>query len=388
MKLRKLRVQNFRAIKDLTLSFEDQLGRIRPITVLAGPNGCGKTSVLFAIVNALGGVTGYRTSDVPEPTDLDIHRTGSLGGALSHTRFELSVKLEIEFDEAERKAIPLVWAETRDLQNDLKPADIPNGRVTAEWKYPPPFDSEGIRRSVSYLNITPNKAFPLFHGRRNAIRGWSNKKLSKRALLDDIGGILLFPQDRNLQSRVVGNGGTLSGYQHREDVTDGLQFDEDDRRKTTERSVWEILEYLSAYSHQRQVKLRDEENWEKRIQEQFDRVCAPKKYLGFMFQPDDPVGAPYFQDGSSIYPLNMAASGEQVIIEYIARMTYRSPMNRSLILIDEPEVHLHPGWIRQLYRALPRIGTENQYILTTHSLELRAMAAEDNALVDLGEMEK
>lgn len=107
-----------------------------------------------------------------------------------------------------------------------------------------------------------------------------------------------------------------------------------------------------------------------------------------MYQPDDPVGAPYFKDGDSIYPLDMAASGEQIIIEYLTRLTYPSPMNRSLILIDEPEVHLHPGWIRQLYRALPQIGKDNQYILTTHSLELRAMAAEDGVLVDMGEMER
>ena len=79
-------------------------------------------------------------------------------------------------------------------------------------------------------------------------------------------------------------------------------------------------------------------------------------------------------------------SGEQVILDYVTRLIHPSPINHGLVLIDEPELHLHPGWVRQLYRALPQSGSENQYILTTHSAEMRQMAAEDNALIDLGEL--
>lgn len=65
-------------------------------------------------------------------------------------------------------------------------------------------------------------------------------------------------------------------------------------------------------------------------------------------------GNGYLKDNESTYPLHMAASGEQVIIEYLARLTYPSPMNHSIILIDEPEIHLHPAWIRQLYLAFQK----------------------------------
>src|SRR5436309_14813763 len=80
MKLRKVRIENFRAIKETEIVFADALGAIRPVTVLAGPNGSGKTSVLFAIVQALRGVMGYRTSDVAEPDGSDIHIPHSVGG--------------------------------------------------------------------------------------------------------------------------------------------------------------------------------------------------------------------------------------------------------------------------------------------------------------------
>lgn len=379
MKLRQMDIHNFRAIKTRSISFEDALGKIRPITVLAGPNGCGKTSVLFAIVQALRGVMGYRTNDVPEPSDLDIHSAGSLGG-LSRIPLSISVKLNLEFEDAEIGAIPQVFEDTYDVHHEeIKPIDA-NRVVNANWTYPPGRNPDGSRRPYWYITLYPREALPWFHGRRYAIKGWIARTLRSRSLLDQIGGIYLFPQDRNLRSRVIGSRDNL---QERAGIA---EVDSDSTRERELPSVWGILEYLGSYSAQRDEPLKEEENWERRIQEQFKLVCGPKEYLGFLFQPDDPIGAPYFRDGTSIYPLSMAASGEQVIIEYIARLTYPSPLNHSLILIDEPEVHLHPGWIRQLYEALPQIGEGNQYILTTHSLELRAMAAEDNALIDMGEM--
>ncbi len=258
------------------------------------------------------------------------------------------------------------------------------GEANVEWVYPSGRFPDGTKKPPNYLNsYSPSSAIDAFRGRGLAIRGWRERKLSDRRLLDRIGGIYLFPQDRNLRSRVTGANGGGEGRLAEPD--DGIDAEQ---RKREPMSIWGILQYLSQYARIRMKELPDEENWDKRIQSQFNSICAPKEYLGFMYEQDDPNGAPFFKDGDSYYPLQMAASGEQVIIEYITRLNYPSPLNRSLILIDEPEVHLHPGWIRQLYRALPRIGLNNQYIVTTHSLELRRMAAEDGNLIDMGEPEE
>jgi predicted ATP-dependent endonuclease of OLD family len=120
----------------------------------------------------------------------------------------------------------------------------------------------------------------------------------------------------------------------------------------------------------------------------FHGICAPKEYLGFGYTPNDPLGAPYFRENGSRYPLGLASSGEQVILEYITRLTFPQVLNHGIILIDEPEIHLHPGWIRQLYQALPQMGVDNQFILATHSADLRALAAEDGVLIDLGDIQK
>ena len=51
MKLHSLDIKNFRAIKEIPspLDFTDLLGRPRPINLIVGPNGSGKTSILDAI---------------------------------------------------------------------------------------------------------------------------------------------------------------------------------------------------------------------------------------------------------------------------------------------------------------------------------------------------
>ena len=56
MWLREIRVKNLKRLRDFTLSLADEKGRPRMWTVLIGPNGTGKTSVLQAIALAAAGV--------------------------------------------------------------------------------------------------------------------------------------------------------------------------------------------------------------------------------------------------------------------------------------------------------------------------------------------
>jgi len=386
MRLRSVTVRNFRAIDTLTLDFCDPIGRIRPVTVIAGPNGCGKTSLLFGVVQALRGVMGYQTTDVPLPSQADIRQVEGAGGlGLSAELPEASVEFEVEFDEEERTAIPQVFEDTRDHRSGpSQPPDLPDGRILAKWKYPPSRLSDGALRPIWHLDWTqPGNALPWFRGCQYAIRGSQNRQLRSRQLLDKIGGLCLFPQDRGLKSRVLGEDPDLpEGDAENGNVETGSDNRRQGRRSFD--SVDGILKYLSEYARGARLDNARPEPWEESVKETFNRICAPKEYLGVMFDRETRIGAPYFRDGNSVYPLHMASSGEQVIIEYIARLSYPNPMNHSLILIDEPELHLHPGWVRQLFRALPEIGEGNQYIMTTHSEELRRIAAEEGALVTLG----
>src|SRR6266545_3832571 len=57
MKLVELTITNFRHIEHLPLRFTDSVGRVRPVSLLVGPNTSGKTTILDAIGCALGPIT-------------------------------------------------------------------------------------------------------------------------------------------------------------------------------------------------------------------------------------------------------------------------------------------------------------------------------------------
>lgn len=48
-------------------------------------------------------------------------------------------------------------------------------------------------------------------------------------------------------------------------------------------------------------------------------------------------------------------------------------IHNSIILIDEIELHLHPPLQQAMVRALPKLGTNNQFIITTHSDDVALM---------------
>ncbi len=54
IKIKKIKINNFRGIEKLDLDFEHHPGKVLDLVVLAGSNGCGKTSVLEACILALG----------------------------------------------------------------------------------------------------------------------------------------------------------------------------------------------------------------------------------------------------------------------------------------------------------------------------------------------
>lgn len=387
MRITSVRIENFRAIRLERISFLDALGNPRPVTVIAGPNGSGKTSILFAITNALRGVLGYRTLDVPDPSSDDIRIPPSSSAAWREEPPEIRVEVELELHEVERIAIPQLM----DVIGREPPPLLDDDRLRVVWSFPPGFDLDGERRRWWQADVEPH-----LPGIRSwlAARAWAIRAWSQRIpgmhfdLLQQIGGMCFFPQDRNLRERVLED---LSDRDTMAGTTYTVQEDSEgygQRAARQERTVSEILHYFADYVRNRETPPPDDQNYEARIKRTFNKVCAPKEYVGYFYRADTPLGAPILKEGNLAYPLSHAASGEQIILEYIVRLTHPSPLSRSIVLIDEPEIHLHPAWVRQLYLALPEIGDDNQYILTTHSAELRQRAAADNALIDLGSLDR
>jgi predicted ATPase len=59
------------------------------------------------------------------------------------------------------------------------------------------------------------------------------------------------------------------------------------------------------------------------------------------------------------------SSGEQRLVTLYATILLNSPT--TFYLIDEPELSLHPSWIRNLINGLLAIKGANQYLIASHS---------------------
>lgn len=389
MHLRRLEIQNYRAIRRQVVPFEDAMGRVRPITVIAGPNGSGKTSVLFAIYRALSGAMGYHSDDVPDASEDEIYREGGSGNWSFHQN-RVSVRLDLVYEQEELAAVPNLLEATRPLQKrraDGRLLSVPNlqdGRLSVEWVYPPEQNRDGTFKSIAYVRTNINGGATWLSAPRYAIRGWTARprRMVELDLLDKIGILRMFAQNRGkrwvaAEEREAFPPEGDEGFE----PTDGST-----RERRQSATVAGILKVLAdAARGLRPNGSHEEESIEQKVRDTFARICAPKRYVGYVYYgPNDVAGTPLLQEGERQYPISMAATGEQVILDYLTQFVYPRPVNNSLVLIDEPELHLHPRWIRQLYRALPLMGRGNQFIMTTHSPELRQLAAEDNALIDLG----
>lgn len=391
MHLRRIDIQNYRAIRRQIIPFEDIAGAVRPVTVIAGPNGCGKTSVLYAIYRALNGAMGYHSDDVPDASDEEIFREGGAAG-WSFEPSRVTVRLDLAFTAEEQNAVPHVFELTRSIQKQrsdgsvLEAPSLPDGRLSVTWNYPPEQFADGTFRSLAHVRTNVPGGATWLSAPRYAIRGWTAKprRLVELDVLKQIGILRLFAQNR---------GKRWVAADDREAFADGAEENREGgpligRTRRAGDTVSGILKVLAdAARGRRPLGTPEAESIEKQVQDSFAAICDPKRYFGYVYYgSNDIVGTPLLGEGDRQYPLSMAATGEQVILDYLTQFVYPRPVNNSLILIDEPELHLHPRWIRQLYRALPRMGKDNQFILVTHSPELKQLAAQDNALIDLGSL--
>jgi DNA repair exonuclease SbcCD ATPase subunit len=122
VKIERVRIKNFRGIDDLNLDFRDPAGKPLDLVVLAGPNGCGKTSVLEACLTACGHRHGRGG---PKARDLTADvRAG---------REDFEVRVQLRSVSDQYPDIEVV--RTRQTARQSSP-NLPNG-TRLEWSFDP-----------------------------------------------------------------------------------------------------------------------------------------------------------------------------------------------------------------------------------------------------------
>jgi predicted ATP-binding protein involved in virulence len=75
-------------------------------------------------------------------------------------------------------------------------------------------------------------------------------------------------------------------------------------------------------------------------------------------------------DGGPSFSFDGLSSGQKEVISTLFLIWKNSRNQSSIILIDEPEMHLNAEWHSQFIHDLAKINPKNQYIIATHSEQI------------------
>lgn len=117
------------------------------------------------------------------------------------------------------------------------------------------------------------------------------------------------------------------------------------------------------------------ENLSNEINNIFKILDLNVKFIGLS---KDEKGTPIFTNSSDAeFDINGLSSGEKQIFLRTLSIKMLEPVN-SIILIDEPEISLHPKWQQRIVEVYKKIGKNNQIIIATHSPHILGSVDKDS----------
>ena len=336
MKVQSVQLKYFKRFRNPPIfDFTDpETGLARDLIVLIGMNGAGKTSLLQAIAATLGVATG-RLQKL-----LDLEWAGFNYELLGRNwgRFTPEVTLQVQFSSSEIQAVHEFQQKLRDIGRDLYP---PGDKhiVTLKWR------DERVQAG------TAAELFQ-FKGREYAKQLLRSEGFQA---FERVGTTLWYTEQRTSTSL------TTEDQYNRLEITDDILRD----RLSKWRQFHQDVE-LGKIQHLRpgQKDLYAE------IEQAYRTVFPERSFEGPVLREeiDDILSEPWFYlyDGRNQYEISEMSGGERATFPML--MDFASwNIHNSVILIDEIELHLHPPMQQALLRALPKLGKNNQFIITTHS---------------------
>jgi hypothetical protein len=199
-----------------------------------------------------------------------------------------------------------------------------------------------------------------------------------RDLFDDLPGIFWFDQFRNLA--------TSPDEQTEEETEDGestradrgmgrVSYKVGVTRLREHLNRWQIARFLNGARPGRQHDfLLEVENLFKKVFPGRSFAMPEPMYRGGTPTPSDY----YFMlsDGHRTYDIEEMSAGEQSVFPMLYEFV-RQQIRNSVVLIDEVDLNLHPPLAQALLQALPAMGPNCQFFLTTHSQAISSLVSSE-----------
>jgi predicted ATP-binding protein involved in virulence len=339
MLIKELHIQNFRRFEDLTMSFEKDL------TVLVARNGQGKSSILDAIRVLIGPFVGafdYGVSNGFDP--LDCRRSVSPDSDRVKEHWPIRAEGNIVL---------------RDLPvTGLKYKEIKVARELG-----------GVKRKT-----TIKEAADLIEQGRN-YQSYIHSGLTESWFILPVvahyGPGRLWKLHKDTTGKKVLTLNRSYGYQ------DCL---------STASNFKQAQEWLgrATLAKFQQIERGEPDEWGRRInsiQSAVDAALEAEGWSGFQYSYDFEELSMFHPEHGRL-PVRAMSSGVQAVVSLIVDLAFRClrlnsvhaedalSISYGMVMIDEIEQHLHPGWQQRILPSIRKIFPNIQFIVATHSSEV------------------
>jgi len=348
MKVKSLELNNFKRFGYGRLDFTDpETGLARDLVVLLGPNGCGKSTVLQAIACTLG--TATERLDFPNQLawpGLDLE----LAATAWPTPYRVVTEVEFTTDEIAATNEYYGLADRQSLSVPDKPSAVQ------------------LVLAANTLRPQDHGAIPLFLGRRFA------------------GQVLKLLEEGHDAYRRVG---TVFWYTDRRDITSLTPTRDHKRNEITfdeallRRRLSDLAQFHDRIERGSYSLRPGQRDLFADLQRAYEAVFPGRRLDGPVPRSDidEVLQEPWFYlfDGKNQYEIQEMSGGEKAVFPILFDFA-NWRINRSVVLIDELELHLHPPMQQAFLRALESLGEGNQFIITTHSDSIEAIVPEESII--------
>lgn len=356
MKIREITVRNYKKfIGPRTISFCDADGNVNDMNLVLGENGSGKTSILQAIVATIAPLTrpGFQAKD--------LDWNGFNYRYIQSGRTPLRVEIKVDLSQREIRATQSYYDRLKEMDDQERLRIRPSQRETVSLSL-----DYARRKTVAESDETLFQLYGYQYAKQLA-----QFEINPLSLFDEIGSIFWYTENRNafsLSSPFVEN-----DHQDRDNSLDAI-------RSSLTKFYYSHLDLSVG----RRTLREGEVDYYEKLDQLYHRVFPTRHLEGVAPRFDDAMGnhdVPDFflSDGQNQYELSEMSAGERAIFPILMDFA-RYNINNSIIIIDEIELHLHSPLQQALVRALPLLGNNNQFILTSHSDNVVVMFNEDEII--------